>query len=630
MLVMRFVLAILFLLPCQWLMAQCTGNVLFLENFGGTIVPPFTGAPLPPGTTSYRFDSLGVIDDGEYGIRRSTAHLPTGAAMFGSWHVGFDHSGGHMMMINADPTPGKFYETRVGGLCSGSQLYFSAWIANLLRAGTSDPLDPVVRFEISSAITGTVLATYTTPAIPRFNSFTWTRYGFNFSLPSGESEVILRIFNNQPGGQGNDLCLDDIEFTLCGPAINPTITGSFQGSDEACAGARIEFNGNVAAGFYQNEAYQWQFSTDGFQWNNINGARLSNLIINNAQLTNSGFYRLLVAEAVNINSANCRAVSPVQQLRVFNPVPATITGSSLVCERDTIRLLAPVNALQYNWLFNGSTVSSDQRLQLLNVNSSNSGLYQLQLVTNGGCSTSSSVNITVQSNRLIPVLPNYLLLCDGAATTVNGAAAPATSFLWNDGITTPNRSLSRAGTYVLTSADGVCRRTDTLVVETNNRPRVQLPADTVICFSETIVIDATTPLATSYSWSNNENSPSITIQSAGLYTVTATNNCGSSSDAIAVRVEECTDEVYVPSAFTPNNDALNDLFLARAFFRIDGFQIRVFDRWGREVFRSTDITKGWDGLLQRQPATPGTYVWMLEYSRNGRIKKRNGTVQLIR
>ena len=179
------------------LSAQCTGNVLFFENFGGSIVPPFTGTRLPPGTTTYRFDSTGTIDDGEYGIRRSSADVSTGGPIFPSWHVGFDHSGGHMMIVNADFTAGKFYETRVNNLCSGSQLFFSAWIANLLRAGSSDPLDPVVRFEISSAVSGAVLATYTTPSIPRFSVFTWTRYGFNFSLPSGENDVVLRIFNNQ-------------------------------------------------------------------------------------------------------------------------------------------------------------------------------------------------------------------------------------------------------------------------------------------------------------------------------------------------------------------------------------------------------------------------------------------------
>ncbi len=240
--------------------AQCTGNVLFLENFGGTIVAPFTGSRLPPGTTTYTFDSLGAIFDGEYGIRRSSADVVTGGPIFPTWHVGFDHSGGHMMIVNADLTAGKFYETRVNNLCSGSRLYFSAWIANLLRAGTSDPLDPIVRFEIASAVSGNVLATYTTPAIPRFSSFTWTRYGFNFSLPAGENNVILRIFNNQPGGQGNDLCLDDIEFTLCGPAMNPAVSGTYQNTDEVCSGNAVVFEGNVATGFYPTNRQQLALS----------------------------------------------------------------------------------------------------------------------------------------------------------------------------------------------------------------------------------------------------------------------------------------------------------------------------------------------------------------------------------
>ncbi|XVJ66778.1 MAG: T9SS type B sorting domain-containing protein [Lacibacter sp.] len=612
------------------LSAQCTGNVLFFENFGGSIVPPFTGTRLPPGTTTYRFDSTGTIDDGEYGIRRSSADVSTGGPIFPSWHVGFDHSGGHMMIVNADFTAGKFYETRINNLCSGSQLFFSAWIANLLKAGSSDPLDPVVRFEISSAVSGAVLATYTTPSIPRFSVFTWTRYGFNFSLPSGENDVVLRIFNNQPGGQGNDLCLDDIEFTLCGPAMNPVVTGTYQNSTDACAGANINFTGNVTGGFYQNPAYQWQFSSDGIVWNNIAGAQTTSYTINNAQPSNSGLYRLLTAEAVNINSPNCRAVSPVRELRVFAPPNLSIIGINNLCEQDTLKLGSSVAALTYTWRFNGNSIGTDSAYTFPVITPAQAGTYTLNVIANGGCPAAASTQVTVRNNQLTRQIPFDALLCDGDVLPIDASGPPAINFLWNDGSTAAQRTLRNAGTYTLLSSDGVCKRSDTLVIETNNTPVLPFLQDTVICFSDSALLNATTPGADQYLWNNGSTSPFIYAKAAGLYTLEASNVCGTDVQDVFVTVNECSDEVFLPTAFTPDGNGLNDVLTAKAYFRLEAFELRIYDRWGNELFVSKDISKGWTGMYKGVASVPGTYSWKMSYTRNGKTFQRKGTVQLIR
>lgn len=610
--------------------AQCTGNVLFYENFGGSIVPPFTGSRLPPGVTSYLFDSTGAIQDGEYGIRRSSADVVTGGSIFPTWHVGFDHSGGHMMIINADLTPGKFYETRVSNLCSGSQLYFSAWIANLLRAGSPDPLDPVVRFEISSAVSGTVLATYTTPTIPRFTSFTWTQYGFNFSLPSGENDVILRIFNNQPGGAGNDLCLDDIEFTLCGPAMNPVVTGTYQNTNEACTGSNISFAGNVSGGFYQNPAYQWQFSSDGTTWTNITGAQTTSYTITNAQLTHSGLYRLLTAEAININSSNCRAVSPVKELKVYSPPNLSIIGSNNLCEQDTLRISSSVSALSYLWRLNGSPISTDSTYLFPLSTTNQSGIYSLDVIAQGGCPSSAMKQVNILNNLLTKQIPTYEILCDGDDLQIDAANAPATQFLWNDGVISPQRTFNAAGTYILVSSDGLCKRSDTLVIETLNSPMLPLLKDTVICFTDSVLLDATTQDVDQYLWSNGNTSPAIYVLAPGLYTVEASNACGTDVQDVLVNVEECSQEVFVPNAFTPDNNGRNDVLKAKAYFRLEAFEFHVYDRWGNELFVSKEILKGWDGFYKGIKSVPGVYGWKMKYTRNGKSFQRKGTVLLIR
>jgi gliding motility-associated-like protein len=611
-------------------LAQCTSNVLFYENFGGSIVAPFTGSRLAPGITTYSFDSTGAIFDGEYGIRRSSADLATGGPIFPNWHVGFDHSGGHMMIVNADFTSGKFYETRVNSLCSGSQLFFSAWIANLLKAGSPDPLDPVVRFEISSAATGTILATYTTPTIPRFNSFAWTQYGFNFSLPAGENDVVLRIFNNQPGGAGNDLCLDDIEFTLCGPVINPVVTGTYQNSNDVCAGTAISFAGNVSGGFYQNPAYQWQFSNDGTVWNHIAGAQSTSYTIANAQTSHSGFYRLLTAEAVNINSVNCRAVSPVKELRVFNPPALSITGNTNLCETDSIHLSSSISGLSYSWMFNGSPAGTDSIFSFPLSTTAQSGNYVLTVIAKGGCTTTTGIAVSVNNNNLTKQIPVYELLCDGEVLPIDASAAPATQFLWNDSIISPQRTLSTSGTYILMSSDAVCKRSDTLVIETANTPLIPFINDTTVCFTDSVLLDATTPGASQYLWNTGSMLPAIYANSEALYSVEATNACGSDVQDVFVKIIECSQEVFVPNAFTPDGNGLNDVLRARAYFRLDFFELRIYNRWGNEIFVSKDISKGWNGLFKGVLSDPGTYSWKLNYSRNGKTYLRKGTLMLIR
>ena len=98
-----------FLLLYQGSIAQCTGNVLFYEDFGGGLSSPLTGSRLPSGVTTYTFDSLGLVEDGQYGIRKTTADIATGGRQFGAWHIGTDRSGGNMMIVNADFTTGKHY-----------------------------------------------------------------------------------------------------------------------------------------------------------------------------------------------------------------------------------------------------------------------------------------------------------------------------------------------------------------------------------------------------------------------------------------------------------------------------------------------------------------------------------------
>ncbi|WP_161596637.1 PKD domain-containing protein [Chitinophaga vietnamensis] len=90
-------------------------------------------------------------------------------------------------------------------------------------------------------------------------------------------------------------------------------------------------------------------------------------------------------------------------------------------------------------------------------------------------------------------------------------------------------------------------------------------------------------------------------------------------------------DIYVPNAFSPNGDGLNDRF---RFIPVGIKQykfFRVFNRWGQEMFSSVDFKTGWDGTYKGVPAPADTYIWILQGTDfNGREIMKKGTVTLIR
>ena len=87
--------------------------------------------------------------------------------------------------------------------------------------------------------------------------------------------------------------------------------------------------------------------------------------------------------------------------------------------------------------------------------------------------------------------------------------------------------------------------------------------------------------------------------------------------------------LYVPNAFTPNGDGLNDVFGAKGDGIIE-FSIQVFNRWGELVFEANDMNKLWDGTYNGLPAEAGVYVYSITAwgEKTNQISK-SGTVTLI-
>ena len=136
---------------------------------------------------------------------------------------------------------------------------------------------------------------------------------------------------------------------------------------------------------------------------------------------------------------------------------------------------------------------------------------------------------------------------------------------------------------------------------------------------------------TSYNWMGTQlDQHSYIARAPGKYWVTITNVCGSSTDSIEI-FDECNFDVYIPGAFTPNNDGLNDQFGFPSQNRNRLIKLSVYNRWGQKVFETTALNKTWDGKFRNIPQPAGVYIYQVEVEMLTRKRiVRSGTVTLIR
>jgi gliding motility-associated-like protein len=115
------------------------------------------------------------------------------------------------------------------------------------------------------------------------------------------------------------------------------------------------------------------------------------------------------------------------------------------------------------------------------------------------------------------------------------------------------------------------------------------------------------------------------------YSVRAYTPLGCESfDTIKIQVYQAP-EIYLPNAFTPNGDAKNDLYMGKPIGIRDFKYLKIFNRFGQEVFSTTDPLNGWDGTWKGKNQTIGVYVVIargIDY--RGLVVERQGTVMLIR
>ena len=139
-----------------------------------------------------------------------------------------------------------------------------------------------------------------------------------------------------------------------------------------------------------------------------------------------------------------------------------------------------------------------------------------------------------------------------------------------------------------------------------------------------------------FEWSNGnmEEAQTVMPTDTTIYTVTVTDENGCTDTAeitINVRKPECDEtDVYLPNAFSPNGDGVNDILYVRSNF-IESMELIIYNRWHQEVFRTTDQSIGWDGTFGGEILTPDAYAYFLDVVCINAVEYTNkGNVSILR
>lgn len=172
-------------------------------------------------------------------------------------------------------------------------------------------------------------------------------------------------------------------------------------------------------------------------------------------------------------------------------------------------------------------------------------------------------------------------------------------------------------------------------VEITALPPLDLGADDLICPGETITISGSAN-ADSYQWSNGESSTFISITAPGTYSLIQTTGGCTQFDTIVINEDNCPTPApslactfYIPNAFTPDKNGLNDKFGPEGA-EIISFKMAIFNRWGEKIFETADMNLKWDGTMNGNKCQEDVYVYSVTYlCANGEFFK-TGHVSLIR
>ncbi len=339
-------------------------------------------------------------------------------------------------------------------------------------------------------------------------------------------------------------------------------------------------------------------------------------------------------------------------------LPTIASSSPTVCLTRTVTMNASPSGVGYTYAWTpvmsilGSANTSSIVAKPVSVGTT---IYTVA-VSNGLCTETQTISLGVVKCSA-PVLTFTTItsnsICTNGCVTfsANATGTPQPiSYKWEFSSGSPSVAITPtaqvcytlAGNYSITLKATNDFGTDSVIrigyVEVTDMPtKVTAYGDTVINIGQTAPITASG--STYYNWYPNDGSvacptcsstvaqPSITTE----YIVIGSNSSVCSlQDTILVRIKNVCGDFFVPTAFSPNGDGLNDMINVHGFC-IKSYKLQIYNRWGEQIFETQDKTMSWDGSYRGKGMDTGVYIYRAEgETLNGNQFSVKGNITLLR
>lgn len=367
-----------------------------------------------------------------------------------------------------------------------------------------------------------------------------------------------------------------------------------------------------------------------YQWSNQSTAQL-------LQHLQAGTYTVTVAD-----NQSCSATE-TYTLQQPAPISIVATVAPVACDgRSDGQILISATGGQQPYTYNWSNSAVTSAITALPT-----GSYSVTVTDGNNCTNIGSYIVgTAPAIVLTPAVRNNACaeVSTGAISLTVEGGSPGYSYDWSNGANVSAVSGIGQGTYAVTVTDARnCTITATYTVANGYSLTVDAMSSTTINLGESVQLSAVTNVDNGnvYSWTpaignincNNCATTNATPTQETIYTIQVldTNGCRA-SDTVTISVNSITD-IFIPNAFSPNNDGNNDVFqLFGDVGTISFLDMKVFNRWGELVFESSKHNFEWDGTYKGEIVPQGTYIYVAKIAFvNGYVRNDlKGSLTVIR
>lgn len=327
---------------------------------------------------------------------------------------------------------------------------------------------------------------------------------------------------------------------------------------------------------------------------------------------------------ITLTAYNSVGSNSISKFITVLPSPTIELGpDTLLCNEEILTLDA--QNLNAEHLWNDGTTDPT-----LVVNSSGTYTVQSSIYQ---CTAYDTITVSFIDSPVIKASKDTFV-CEGNSVLLDITQPNECTYLWDDGSTESTYLVNHFGiyTYEIVNNCGILK--DSFFVNKMSPiEELDLEDEVNICEGDTLWIDISRQDATDYQWNTGNTSNTIALTKNGTYYVTVSNSCYTVEDETNIISKLCCD-IYMPNTFSPNSDGINDVFQPNksnhSCQSITSFSLKIFDRFGNQVFHSSDLDTYWDGRIKGEKAIQGVYVYILTYQSQYEKRTKKGTITLLR